>query len=76
MNEELDKLLQKYFPKGEYARIKTLIENQGQMKRDSGDSNYKLTMRAINKLKCAKALLGFKQIQMILKRPNTRQTKN
>ena len=66
MNEELKKLIEKYFPTKESERIMRLIENDGEMIRDSNSSEYKLTLRAINKLRTAKKLLDFEEVQNIV----------
>lgn len=65
MDKELKELIIKFFPKKESERIINLINNDGYMVRNSFSTEYQLTLRAINKLRTAKELLSYKEIQNI-----------
>lgn len=66
IGQDLRILIEKFFPTKESERIMKLIENEGDMERNASSSEYKLTLRAINKLRNANKLLEFPEIQNIV----------
>lgn len=66
MDKELKQLIESYFAPKESQRIIKLVENNGVMVRDSMSSEYKLTLRGINKLRKAKKLLEYEEIRNIV----------
>lgn len=68
VSKELEKDIKEFFPKGESERIINLINNYDSFERNSKSSEYQLTRLAVNKLKKAKKLLEYEDIQKIIKR--------
>lgn len=68
LEPKLEQLIKDFFPRREAELIRGYIKSEGYIEsRSSNNSEYKLLIRALKKLRNARDIMAYEQVQVILK---------